>query len=541
MVRVTDASARWADGTPERRVTAPDIISLFVEACESAPDGPALIFEDGISVTRAGLRRRVEGFAGYLRERIKPGDRVAIMLENRTEFMVTWLAVVANGGILVSLNTSAGEYDAGHMLQDSGATLAVVGRGAEALVRSLQARCPELVEIVVVSEAEPDGLAAFQAAEGALDVAALTVNPDAPTNIYYTSGTTGPPKGCVTGHRYWLRFADLYLRLYDLTSDDRLLCCLQFFYGDPPWQMLVSLHARTALVVMRRFSVSRFWNVVREHDVTRLFGLASIPSLLLKAPPDARDREHRVKFALQIGVPTASQAELHERWGFPWVEGYGLSETGLVVGMPLECGDAMTGSGSIGIPCPEVHVRISDDEGNDTAVNAPGEITLKAPGLMQEYWNRPDATAEVFRDGWFHTGDIGRQDDRGFLFFMGRKKDIIRRSGENVAAAEVEELLRSHGAILEAAVVPVADELRGEEVKAYVALVEGGGQEQLAPREIVDFCAQRLAKHKVPRYIEYRREPFPRTPSMRVKKSELLAAAPSQDAVVWDREVELGW
>jgi crotonobetaine/carnitine-CoA ligase len=541
MVRVTAATPHWAAGTPESRVTAPDIISLFIDACVSAPDGAALVFEDGISVSRVGLRSRVERFAGYLRERVTPGDRVAIMLENRTEFMVTWLAVLANGGILVSLNTSAGEYDAGHMLQDSGATLAVVGRGAEPLMRALQARCPELREIVLVSEPEPDGLAAFSGVDGPLDLAAVTVDPEAPTNIYYTSGTTGPPKGCVTGHRYWLRFADMYLRLYDLTPADRLLCCLQFFYGDPPWQMLVSLHARTALVVMRRFSVSRFWDVVREHDVTRLFGLASIPSLLLKAPPDARDREHRVKFALQIGVPSASQTELHERWGFPWVEGYGLSETGLVVAMPLDYGDAMEGSASIGIPCPEVEVRICDDEGNETGANQPGEITLKAPGLMQGYWNRPDATAEVFRDGWFHTGDIGRRDGRGFLFFMGRKKDIIRRSGENVAAAEVEELLRSHGAILEAAVVPVPDELRGEEVKAYVALVEGGGRENLAPDEIVAFCAQRLSKHKVPRYIEYRTDPFPRTPSMRVKKSDLLTEPRSPTAAVWDREVELGW
>lgn len=500
-----------------------------------------LIFEDGIRVTRAEFRDRIERFAGYLQERIAPGDRVAIMLENRTEFMVTWLAVVASGGILVSLNTSAGEYDAGHMLEDSGAVLAVVGRAAEPLVRSLQERCPELKEILVVSDPEPDGLAAFEGGGGALDLTGVDVDPEASTNIYYTSGTTGPPKGCVSGHRFWLRFADMYMRLYDLTPQDRLLCCLQFFYGDPPWQLLVSLHAQTALVVMRRFSVSRFWDVVREHDVTRLFALASIPSLLLKAPPSRRDREHRVELALQIGVPTASHAELHERWGFPWVEGYGLTETGLVVGMPPEYGLEMTGSGSIGIPCPEVEVRICDDEGRETAPNEPGEITLKAPGLLQRYWNRPEATAEVFRGGWFHTSDVGRRDERGWLFFMGRKKDIIRRSGENVAATEVEELLRSHPGILEAAVVPVADELRGEEVKAYVALVDGGEQEKLPPCEIVEFCTERLAKHKVPRYIEYRTEPFPRTPSMRVKKSALIAEADPPGAVVWDREAELGW
>jgi carnitine-CoA ligase len=539
MVRVT-APPQWPTDTPAGRIETADIISLLVRSCQSSPNGAALIFEDGIRVTRAEFRERIEAFAAYLRERIAPGDRVAIMLENRTE-LITWLAVVANGGILVSLNTSSGEYDARHVLKDSGAVLAVVGRDAEPLLRSLKGRCPELREILVVSDPEPDGLAAFQPSGGRLDLTRITIDPDASTNIYYTSGTTGPPKGCVSGHQFWLRFADIYLRLYGLTPQDRLLCCLQFFYGDPPWQLLVSLHAETALVVMRRFSVSRFWDVVREHEVTRLFALASIPSLLLKAPPGPRDREHRVQFALQIGVPTASHAELHERWGFPWIEGYGLTETGLVVGVPPAYGLEMTGSGSIGIPCPEVEVRIRDDEGRETAPNEPGEITLRAPGLFQSYWNRPEATAEAFRDGWFHTGDVGRRDERGLLFFMGRKKDIIRRSGENVAAAEVEELLRSHAAILEAAVVPVADELRGEEVKAYVALVDGAGRETLPPSEIVEFCAERLAKHKVPRYIEYRTEPFPRTPSMRVKKSELVTEAVPQRANVWDREAELGW
>jgi crotonobetaine/carnitine-CoA ligase len=538
---VTEAAPRWAQSTPTRCVTAPDLISLLVEACEESRAGPALVFEDGVSVTRGEFRELVERFAGYLRERIEPGDRVAIMLENRTEFMVTWFAVVANGGILVSLNTSAGEYDAGHMLRDSGSAVAVVGRDAEPLVRSLRGSCSDLREIIVVSDPEPEGLAAFQGAQGPLDLSRAAIDADAATNIYYTSGTTGPPKGCVTGHQFWLRFADIYLRLYGFAPSDRLLCCLQFFYGDPPWQMLVSLHGRAPLVVMRRFSVSRFWNVVRANDVTRLFALASIPSLLLKAPPDPRDRDHRVQFALQIGVPTGVHAELHERWGFPWVEGYGLTETGLVVGMPLEYAEEMTGSGSIGIECPEVEVRICDEQLNEAAPNQPGEITLKAPGLMQKYWGRRDATEEVFRNGWFHTGDVGRRDERGLLFFMGRQKDIIRRSGENVAAAEVEELLRSHPAILEAAVIPVADELRGEEVKAYVALVEGGAAETLPPSEIVQFCAQRLAKHKIPRYIEYQLEPFPRTPSMRVKKTELVAATPARGAVVWDREAELGW
>jgi crotonobetaine/carnitine-CoA ligase len=186
-----------------------------------------------------------------------------------------------------------------------------------------------------------------------------------------------------------------------------------------------------------------------------------------------------------------------------------------------------------------VSIRLVDDEGADVAVGDPGEVLIRAPGMMRGYLNKPDATAETLTDGWLHSGDLARWDEEGFLYFLGRKKDIVRRAGENVAAAEVENVLRSHPQVLEAAVVPVPDELRGEEVKAYVALVEGMGADSVPPVELVDFCRERLSKHKVPRYIEYREEPFPRTPSMRVKKSALIAEVEDPFKDAWDRDREL--
>jgi crotonobetaine/carnitine-CoA ligase len=537
---VTAAAPQWTPALATSAIGAPDIVRLTADACARHPDVPILVFEDGVSVTRAEFLARIEQFAGWLRTRIEPGDRVAIMLDNRTEFMIAWLAVAAAGGMLVSMNVTAGEYDATHVLRDSEARVAIIGEGVEALFASLASVCPDLADVIVVRGPEPRGLAVYGDPAQRLDLATADIDPAAITNVYYTSGTTGPPKGCMLAHDYWLRFADLYLRLYGLAPEDRLLCCLHFFYGDPPWQLLASLHAGSTLVVMRRFSVSRFWDVVDRHAVTRVFGLASIPSLLLKAPPGDRDRDHAVDFALQIGVPTNLHAELVARWGFPWVEGYGLTETGLVVGMPLEHADEMTGSGSIGLPCPGVDARVVDDELVDVADGEPGELLIRAPGLMRGYLNRPDATADTLRHGWLHTGDLARRDARVFLYFLGRKKDIIRRSGENVAAAEVEQLLRSHPSVLEAAVVAVPDDLRGEEVKAYVALIDGARQADLPPEEIVRFCADRLARYKVPRFLQYRQE-LPRTPSMRVKKSELLQETTDLRAGAWDREQTLGW
>lgn len=513
-----------------------DLLDLVRAACEADPERPVLIFEDGVVVSRGRLWAEVESFAGYLRSRVEPGERVAVMMANRTEFMITWLAAVACRAVLVSLNPAARSHDAGHILRDSAARVAVVGPEHETLFRELQPSCPALREIVVAGEQEPGGLAAYagtapwsRATEAAGDV----------TNVYYTSGTTGPPKGCMVGHDYWLRFADLVISLYGITAADRMLCCLQFSYNDPPWQLLVALRAGTALVVMRRFSVSRYWRVAREHDVTVLFGIAATASLLLKAPVGDHDTDHRVRLAIQVGIPAPLHKDLVTRWGAPWVEAYGLTETGLAVAMPVEAAQEMIGSGSIGRPCPGAEVAIVDSAGAEVTGDEIGEIVVRAPGLMRGYLNRPEATAETYRGGWLHTGDLGRRDSHGFLYFQGRMKDIIRRAGENIAAAEVETVLRSHPGVLEAAAVPTPDTLLGEEVKVHVLLAGEHTPESVPPAELIAFSAARLARYKVPRFLEYRVEDFDRTPSMRVKKESLDRS--SDPARVWDRATGLGW
>jgi carnitine-CoA ligase len=514
-----------------------DLLEAVRAACHAEPDNPALIFEDGVVVSRARLWSEAESFAGYLQQRIEPGQRVAIMMPNRAEFMIAWLAVVAARGVLVPLNPTLRSYDAGHILRDSAARVAITNPEHERLFRDLQADCPELEHLVIARDSEPVGLSPFHGQWSGQRP------PDAAgdiTNVYYTSGTTGPPKGCMVDHEYWLRFAQLITNLYDFTSSDRLLCCLQFFYNDPPWQLLLSLTAGTSLVVMRRFSVSRYWDAVRDNDVTVLFGIAATASLLLKAPPDERDRDHQARLAIHVGIPAQIHAELVKRWGMPWVEAYGLTETGLIVSMPTGYADEMTGSGSIGLPCPGAEVRVVNPDDEDTGDDATGEIVVRAPGLMRGYLNRPDATTETMRGGWLHTGDLGRRDSRGFLYFQGRIKDIIRRLGENIAATEVENVLRSHPKVLEAAAVPVPDELRGEEVKVHVLLTGSETATSCPPDELIAFCAERLARYKVPRFIEYRTVDFDRTPSMRVKKEQLDRSA-EDPARVWDREEQLGW
>jgi len=267
-----------------------------------------------------------------------------------------------------------------------------------------------------------------------------------------------------------------------------------------------------------------------------ILSFASIPLFLLKAAPDRRDRDNEVRVARHVAMPPDLHRQVVQRWGFPWIEGYGITEGNVVTSMPLEYADEMTGSGSIGIPAPEVDVRIVDDSGADVPAGATGELLVRGPGMFRGYLNRPEATEEALRGGWLRTGDLGREDERGFLYFAGRKKDVIRRSGQNLSAAEVEDALRAHPMIIDAAVVPVPDRERGEEVKAYVLLAGDAAPGDLPGGKIVEFCADRLAWYKVPRYIEYRAADFPRTPSMRVRKEVLKAERADLTEGCWDRD-----
>lgn len=522
-------------GQPWSGVDAVNLVDVLHRACVAEPHAPAFIFEDGLVVTRRELRERVEAFAGYLAGRLQPGDRIAVMLGNRTEWMVTWFAAVGCRATVVSMNPAAQEHDAGHILRDCGARLVVTDTEHADLFERLRPSCPAVDDVLIVAGREPDGLQAYTADPIPMEHLATQAQRADIANVYYTSGTTGVPKGCMVDHEYWLRFVDLFQRLYGMGPDDRLICCLQFFYNDPPWHTLLSLTAGAPLVVMRRFSVSRFWDVIRDNDVTVVFGIASTANLLLKAPPDPRDRDHKVRFVLHVGIPADLHAQLVARWGVPWVEGYGLTETGLVTSMPLDRADKMTGSGSIGLPAPETEVMIAGQDDQPLPDGHIGELLLRAPGLMTGYLNRPEATAETMRGGWLHTGDLARRDEEGYLYFQGRAKDIVRRAGENIAAAEVEQVLRGHPHVLEAAVIPVADELRGEEVHAVVVPVDTSSSD-ISATELAEFCAQRLAKYKVPRFFSFRDDDFPRTPSMRVKKDDIRSTVPE-----WDREAELGW
>ncbi|MEZ5925913.1 MAG: AMP-binding protein [Hyphomicrobiaceae bacterium] len=511
-------------------------IEIVHKGCLEDPYRPAIIIEDGLTITRKDFLDRCQRFAGYLKGKVKAGDNVCVMLDNRVEFMIALFGIVANRGMLVSIAPSAQAFDAGHIISDAQPVAVICGKPQEPIVEGAREKSKKLKYVIIVDGEEPDGLEAYARDAEPLDFGTVECEREDPITVFYTSGTSGTPKGCMLHHGWWLRVVDLDMRMFRRGWQDRQLCCLPFYYADPAIQLLTSLASRGTMVAMRRFSVSRFWEVVNKYDATEILSIASIPALLLKGEPGPNERDHRIRLAIHAGVPKELHAEMVERYGFHWHNQYGSTEGGVMSRIPHHLADELVGSGSMGVEPPGVFVRVVDDEDQDVEIGKSGEALIGGPDLYKGYLNRPEVTAEANKGGWYHSGDVVRRDERGLLYFVGRKKEIIRRSGENISAAEVEAVLRSHPKVLEVAVVPVPDELRGEEVKVYIQPKSGESEKTIPPEEIIAFCKANLAAFKIPRYIEYHMTDFDRTPSMRVQKKTLIEAKKDLRLGAWDRE-----
>jgi carnitine-CoA ligase len=491
-------------------------------AANSWPDKTALIFDGtGERLTFRELNERSNRFANALRSLgIGSGHSVALMLPNCGAYAVCWLGMVKIGAVLVPINNTYKSQDTFHLLEHSEARLIVTTKSKKPLVDSIRPVCQALKNTVLVDGDSDENALSFDALieeSSPQDLPDIALA-DGLTNIQYTSGTTGLPKGCVLTNSYWLTIAEMVTSLAPgLHHADVLLTAQAFSYIDPQWNLIVSLRLGATLVVLERFSPSNFWSKVSMYDVTFFYCLGAMPTLMLEVPKTEHEIRHKVRKVLCSGIPPTRHAELEDRFGAPWFELYGSTETGCDAVVLEAAHNATLGTGALGTALPHRELRIVADDGQPLQRGSVGELLIRGNSMMAGYFKNKKATAEVLRAGWYHTGDLAEIDDDGYLYLRGRKTDMIRRGGENISAREVEECLLSSGLVSLAAAIAVPDDLRGEELKIYVVLVNETADSEQKILQMISYLQSRLASFKVPRYWEVRAS-LPLTPSSRVAK-----------------------
>lgn len=528
----------------QRRIEAEplpaNIGALIDEAANAAGDRLLWnFFEDGRTITYAEMRRAVNGLAAqFIKLGIVKGTHVAVMLPNIPEMPLTWLALGRIGAVMVPTNISYRERELAHVVNDAEVSFVVAHRDCMDVVNT--AREDGLIKVslaqtIIVGDTLAGAVNWDELASTPSDTfdAPEPVTHDDLLNIQYTSGTTGFPKGCMLSQRYWIS-AGKVNAFRDGRRYQHILASTPFFYMDPQWLLLMTLYQRGTLFVAAKQSTSRFMEWARDYRIN----FCLLPWVLHSQPAHADDPHTEIVRANIYGVPRDLHAGLEARYDLNAREAFGMTETGPAMFMPIERSD-MVGSGSCGVPCPFRECKIVDDEGKTLPPGEIGELLIRGPGIMLGYYNNPEATKAAFSDGWFRTGDLFRVDENGFHTIVGRKKDMIRRSAENIAAREVESVLNAVPVVAEAAVIGVPDALRGEEVKAYIKLKDETVWSDETLATIIEAAKRQLAPFKVPRFYVFRDE-FPRTVSLKIAKQLLVKETDDLRAGSFDR-VENRW
>ncbi len=481
--------ARGADGIARYQGLATSVVAMLRSSVEKAPNSEAIVEVGGERINYRQLWDRSARIAGGLRALgIERGDRVAIRLGNGLDWCLAFFGIQLAGAIAVPVNTRFSESEVEYVLTDSGA------------------------KFVCSSEDPlPDG-------------PSLAVDDLAPTDvaaIFYTSGTTGFPKGAMTTHEGFLSNIETCRRMVPLPFDGsvRSLVSVPLFHVTGcNSQLLPTCAGLGTTVIMPSFNVQSFLRLIEEERINSLTSVPAVFYLAVNQTNFAQVDTSEVRWILYGGAPTAPDLVARILEAFPNARvgnGFGLTETSSVATfLPHEY--ARLRPDSVGFAAPVVDLKLDDVAANSDV----GELLIRGPNIVKGYWNKPQATAETFVDGWLRSGDLARIDDQGFVQIVDRKKDMVNRGGENVYCVEVENALAAHPAVFEVAVMGVPDEMMGEKVGAVIVL-RPDCQTQVP--ELIDFALGRLADFKVPQFVVIRASALPRNPGGKILKKHLRA------------------
>lgn len=505
---------------------------LLERAASRFGDAPCLSI-GGRNLSYDQILESARSYAGALAAAgVEPGDRVAVMAENCFELLALWLGCAWRNAIVVPFNTASRGEQLAHVLANAGPRVLAVEAELVPALAAIDAPPPELERVWTIEQAPATPWADVPAepfpAPGD-PVVRADVAPGDTLAILYTSGTTGPSKGVMCPHAQFTWWGENVGGWLGITPGDTLHTCLPLFHTNALNGFVQALMHGARYVVGPRFSASRFVERLAEADATVTYLLGAMVSILMATPPSSRDREHTVRIALAPGTAAEIWEEFEERFGITVVEGHGMTETNAVIGPR----DGQQRPGWMGRVMPGFDARVVDEHDREVPAGTPGELVMRCDApytFATGYWRMPEATVEASRNLWFHSGDRVVADESGYMRFLDRLKDVIRRRGENISGWEVEQVLLRHRHVDAAAVIPVPSELGEDEVMA--CLVPRAGA-QIDPVELIRFCEPLLAYFAIPRYIEIVEE-LPLTENGKIRK--VLLRERGVTAHTWDRE-----
>jgi crotonobetaine/carnitine-CoA ligase len=475
---------------------------------------------------------------GFLELGMAKGDKVSIMLPNCPEFIYLWFGLAKIGAVEVPVNTNyKGEF-LRHIIDQSDSRILVIDSRYLDRLELIGDELSKLEKLIVCGDIDKPGTtenkfemipyAGFIGSpEKAVDV---KVEPSDPVSIIYTSGTTGLSKGALGPHNFWIVCAEKMLEYRNGGRDDIFYTFMPLYHFNAQvLTTLTTLVAEARMVLSDHFSASRFWDEIRHYGATQFNYLGAVMPILAKQPVREDDLDNPAVIALGAGCPPGVMEEVETRFGITCLEGFGMTE----IGIPIHVRAEDRRKGSCGKPMDIYEVRLVDDDDNEVAPGETGEIVFRPREpfiMMLEYYNMPEKTVEASRNLWFHTGDLARKDTDGYFYFVDRKKDALRRRGENISSFEVERAINTHPKILESAAVAVKSELAEDEVKICVVLQPG---ESLEYAELIRYADERMPYFAVPRFVEFM-ESLPKTPTERIQKYILKQAGVTD--TTWDRE-----
>ena len=466
---------------------------------------------------------------------IRKGDRVGVMARNSDGHVLMLFALARLGAIMVPVNPDYGVEEARYVLHHAEVSAVVASGDTLAVVREACRGLKTGPWFALLDGNEPDAPSLFellqQTAPGALPDG---ITADDTCLIVYTSGTTGFPKGAMHSQRSFVTGGEAFVQRVYLQDDDRVMIVLPLFHINALFYSCAgTLAAGCSMVIVPKFSATTFWQTAVDTGATEVNIIEAVGTILKARPRSEFRPEHKLRAV--YGVRESMADTFRDEFKVPHrIGGYGMTEIPGVTCNPVEGLQKKGSMGPIGRhpdPArPWAQCRVVDDEGNDVPNGVEGELLVKTPIIMQGYFRDPEQTKAAFRDGWFITGDLVKRDDDGYFYFVSRKKDIIRRRGENIAGAELDRVIGAHPAVLEAAAIPTPAELGEDEILVAVLLKPG---QQATAQDIAQWCRERLAPQKVPRFVTFVDE-LPHTPTHKVLKAKL-----KQDASLRERAIDL--